>query len=110
MCADASQGWLRDLLSHSSSICIPGAGAGKRCEPGREETCLHRGLGASSPGKRRTGPRWGGAPGKVQESSAPEFRGGGGSRQARELVSWWVEAGAGPLEERTPMLAMPGFG
>ena len=47
---------------------------------------MHRGLGASSPGKRRTGPRWGGAPGKVQESSAPEFRGGGGSRQARELV------------------------
>ena len=25
-------------------------------------------------------------------------------------VSWWVEAGAGPLEERTPMLAMPGLG
>ena len=77
---------------------------------GGRRPCLHWGLGASSRGKRRTGPRRGGAPGKVQESSAPEFRGGGGSRRAREPVSWWVEAGAGPLEERTLMLAMPGHG
>lgn len=54
---------------------------------GGRRPCLHRGLGSSSWGKRRTGPRRGGALGKVQESSVPEFRGGGGSRRAREPVS-----------------------
>lgn len=59
VCGDASQGWPRDLLSHPSSICTPGAGAGKRRELGREETVFAAGLGASS---RERGER---APGGV---------------------------------------------
>ena len=61
VCGDASQGWLRDLLSHSSSICIPGAGAGKRREPWREETVFALGTWGLKPGKEENRPTagWG---------------------------------------------------